>query len=384
MSVISNKFNSSSVHLLDRRGQGWSRAAGNPARDVDLTVPCLSHARAWYRSLFALGWLLGLVVLLTGCEEDVDPFVEEGRPFTVWGYLDAAADTQLVRVFTLQQSIGLNRAGPLDATVTTTDLTTGERRVWTDSVIVFSPTNTGHVYWSDFRAQHGHRYRLEVTRSDGATSSTEVLVPPRVTIDFPADPTNLKIPVRIEGAAPNLIGLGVKYIGVPAYPVNPYPPGTPRPPAFAYPVTVSYDGKAEVTEDGWSVVIDMQEDFATVQDEFLRNCLPSRVVLQRMEFLVLSANEEWSPPGGVFDPNVLVDPGTLTNVDNGFGFFGAGQSIRVTWVPRLDLMEEAGFVLSAPCGFGPAPGCEVNPPCFRCSEALPLEVREIYCLAKRR
>ena len=46
-----------------------------------------------------------------------------------------------------------------------------------------------------------------------------------------------------------------------------------------------------------------------------------------------AANAEWDPPGGVFDADVLVQPGTLSNVENGFGFVGAGYRLSSTWIP---------------------------------------------------
>ncbi len=42
------------------------------------------------------------VLLLTGCEEEVNPFVEEDRFFTLFGYLDTASNNQYVRLMELR------------------------------------------------------------------------------------------------------------------------------------------------------------------------------------------------------------------------------------------------------------------------------------------
>ena len=31
----------------------------------------------------------------------------------------------------------------------------------------------------------------------------------------------------------------------------------------------------------------------------------------------------WDPPGGIFDPEILAQPGALSNVENGYGYFGS-------------------------------------------------------------
>ena len=47
--------------------------------------------------LLSLLLIFGLI-FWAGCEEDVNPFVEEDRYFSVYGYLDTASNEQLVRV----------------------------------------------------------------------------------------------------------------------------------------------------------------------------------------------------------------------------------------------------------------------------------------------
>ena len=50
--------------------------------------------------LFATVVLLpGLLLATAGCEESVDAIIGTEIPFTIWGFLDVAADTQYVRVF---------------------------------------------------------------------------------------------------------------------------------------------------------------------------------------------------------------------------------------------------------------------------------------------
>lgn len=316
-------------------------------------------------------WTILLICLLAplGCDESVDPFVGDERPFTIWGFMDAGADTQRVRVVTIEERLGLDRSGPIDAVVTSTDLDTGERRTWHDSEITFEDGNVGHVFWAAFQAEFGHRYRLEITRSDGAVSSVEVTVPQAVEIHLDNGIQPTLYTVRIIGFPPNLHRIEVEYDVLTVPPANPWPPGSQSTAAHRLHVPISYDGEQMPLDDGWEIDINLRKDFTLIQEEFERNCLTENLMaLRRMEFRFLAANEEWTPPGGTFDPEVLIEPGAFSNVENGFGFFGGGYTVSTQWLPPLDILQNVGFIFSQPCLNDTAniPECQLPPePCFR-------------------
>jgi hypothetical protein len=67
------------------------------------------------------------------------------------------------------------------------------------------------------------------------------------------------------------------------------------------------------------------------------------LALMGMELRVLIGNESWIPPGGEFDPNVLVQPGTLRNVQNGLGFVGAGYNQDFALYPSQQSLDDTWF-----------------------------------------
>ena len=71
--------------------------------------------------------LVGLIgaVLLTSCEESVDPILDNNVPFTLYGYLNPKSDTQSIRVFPIEAEFDTRTERPIDATVTSMNLTTG-------------------------------------------------------------------------------------------------------------------------------------------------------------------------------------------------------------------------------------------------------------------
>ena len=354
--------------------ESLSRSVGEPERKgiPDSPTPRLpaslpSTCPSVHTSLRGLLACL-LALLLLGCDEDFYPFVGEERPFTLWGYMDAGADTQKVRVFSIEARPGLDRAGPIDAVVTSTDLDTDEQRRWHDSEVVFEDGSVGHVFWSAFRAEHGHRYRLEVARSDGAVSRVEVTVPGPVEVEIDTETARTAIPVQILGTPPRLVKVEVEYNTWTVPAANPWPPGTPSGLSYNFPVAFSYTDRLDSIAGGWETEINMVTDFPGIQDAFERNCLANLLItIRRIEFRLLVATEDWDPPGGTFDPEVLAEPGTFSNVENGFGFFGGGFSVIERWVPPPNALRAAGFTFEAPCAFGAQDIPECQPhiePCF--------------------
>ncbi|GIV59165.1 MAG: hypothetical protein KatS3mg043_0254 [Rhodothermaceae bacterium] len=287
-------------------------------------------------SALLLPALLALSLLAPGCEEDVVAVLGTDRPFTLFGVLTPQLDTQWVRVFPIESVLEPGRAGPLDARFRSLDLTAGEERRWQDSLLREPNGEFAHVFWAPFTASFGHTYRIEVTRSDGATTDVTVTVPPRSELVLPERSlaTPPLFPVHVAGQVPNLIRIEVVY-------------------TFVFrtvsdirrdKATFSYQGAQQRTPDGWLIQLNVARDTRIIlellKEQYLldpRNLIKIIEVQVRM----IAANEAWDPPGGVFDPELLVQPGVMSNVRNGFGFVGAGYRLSARWVPFDTLLTKA-------------------------------------------
>ena len=310
---------------------------------------------------------LGILVaaaLLTSCESSVNPLIGDPRPFTIWGLLDAAADTQRVRIFSIEGESGVDRPGDLDAVVTSTDLESGETLTWRPYQVTYESGVTGHLFEAAFQPVHGRRYRLDVARSDGAVSSATVTVPEKVNFTIERTNTSPKVYVYVNGEGFNLLGVEMRYEATNVPPANVWPTDLKRHPIVFYPVEVSYQGTEEKTRDGVRYDINMVDDFAIVEETYKSKCLVTEgnpnIALRRVEFHFVAANEAWRPPGGVFDPEVLVEPGALSNVENGYGFLGAGLVVAERWIPPKSLRDFIGFSSEEGCSLVPSAG---NPAC---------------------
>lgn len=294
------------------------------------------------------GWGRGAVLLVcalltAGCAEDVTAVLGTDRAFSLYGVLSPQLDTQWVRVFPVEGRLTPAAGAALDARFTSTDLATGAVRVWNDSLFREADGHYAHAFWSPFRAGYGRAYRLDVVRSDGAAVRVETAVPPATDVVPQAPrltPGSVVLPVRVEGGAPRLLKVEVGY----TVDFRLLGPGT-RPDEH---YVIDYNGRAVAEAGGWTLPIDLSGDFKAVRDTLVRRAKAPLdagfgLMLLGVTVRFLVASDDWAPPGGRFDAEVLIQPGVMSNVQGGFGFVGAGYRQQLNWLPPAEAVRAAGF-----------------------------------------
>jgi len=128
-----------------------------------------------FKKLSALA-LSVLIFSSMACETGVDPFIDEDRFFTLFGSLDTKHELQFIRVIPVSRNFDRDDS-VIDAKVVSTDLTNGDVHVWRDSVVTYSDGTIGHLFVSDFRVRPGHTYRIDVSDSQGNTSTATTTMP---------------------------------------------------------------------------------------------------------------------------------------------------------------------------------------------------------------
>jgi len=287
--------------------------------------------------------VLILLLLLSACEESVSPILESDRRFTLYGTLDMARDTQFVRVTPIRPLIDTGPPDALDITFTSRDLDLNEVRTWRDSIIVFSDGSFGHVFYSPLRINPGHRYRIEVREAGSdVVTFAETNVPER--------PYPLVLPEEVSfsvsGGVFTLIGTQrVLWQDLPRRPyrVELWYRFLPNP-RLAFddillPYEPSYASSGEETSE-WRVDLNLARDRRTLDSLVNVRGVP----LAGLGLQVILLDEAFEPPGGVFDPEVLAEPGAFTNVENGFGFIGSVGRFSVEWVLTPRSHELLGYV----------------------------------------
>lgn len=277
--------------------------------------------------LFGVGLWLAVVGGM-GCDTDVTAVIGTERPFSLFGVLNPQLDTQWVRVYSIDGVLQPIPAAPLDAQFSSTVAATGETVIWRDSILREPDGMRAHVFWAPFRAAYDTPYDIAVTRSDGATSSARVRVPPASVLQLPDQQFSAPsiLDARILGSVPRLNRVEaryvVRYLGREGVVVDSF--------------VVAYDAAARPTTTGWliplNIAADLREFRALLVDAGLMT-FTDPLKLARVRLDLIAASADWDPPGGAFDPEILVQPGLLSNVTNGFGFIGAGYRLSGTWAP---------------------------------------------------
>ena len=291
--------------------------------------------------------LLGMgVALLGACDTSLQPFAESDLHFTLMGYLDSDADTQFVRVVPLRQVLDRNTPVPIDANVKTTDLMTGDQVVWSDSLTQFEDGTYGHVFWAVFRPQPEHRYRIEVRRSDGAVTSAETTLPPLpdASATYTLDNRGVFFQPFIWPGVSNVIDVDVLY-RVQIKPGGLYPPPDPLP-ETATEVFIRYtdDDRGSLQGDEWFTEFQLIEDHPLVEQGLIaEGRRGSLILLYSLTMRIAVPSADWEPPDGLWDPDILVQPGTFSNVANGLGFWGSVTRATAEHSLNNVAMEALGY-----------------------------------------
>jgi hypothetical protein len=273
--------------------------------------------------------LLAATVLIAagGCDSTaLDPFAEEGGAYSIFGYVNARADTQFVRVEALKNS-ALTGIAALDTVdVRLTHVGSGRTVPLRDSVFEYPGGRRAHNFYVTDAAmsiEPQATYRLSVSGPRGpAARSPAVTVPrafPKPTVEteptFPDGPPVEFCPAEgvLDDRSVGLMSLQIR--------------GVERLAAVKTRFTF-----ARGRNDG--VYTYAHLDAATHSDENPRHVdLPygrdycyatyaGAEVLQKMEVIVVAGHAEW-PRFLRFNFEERMLASTVTNIEGGVGMFGA-------------------------------------------------------------
>lgn len=158
-----------------------------------------AHGGASRRPLL---WCCLAALAIAACDETFEPLAPGAPPLSVWGYLDAAADTQWIRVTTIRAR-SVTSPGPSDAMVTLEHVGTGQLIELRDSLFPLSdPGGLGVVYvhnfWTTERIEPGATYRFSARREGEEPAEAVVGIPRDYAVEvwvsqLPAVPDSLRI-----------------------------------------------------------------------------------------------------------------------------------------------------------------------------------------------
>ena len=255
---------------------------------------------------------LFLIGTLFGCDSsEIDPFENDGRYFTVYGFLDPFSVEQELRVVPIRRALEDIRdttaaQARINAFVTTTDLDTGETIVWQHTLTEVSlEQQYVHVFKAHFIPRPQHTYRLRVEQANGAAAEAQTFIP---------QPGQAQ--VALLDLSPDSLMLDVLLPHVHqvwAVQTNLSPVGASRP------IPTLHGRLGTSTSEGWRFQINLVEVYRNVVER-----AGSSLLLEFYGIQVDIIAEDWPlPPSDSLDLNTLAQPGFGSNVEGGYGYFGS-------------------------------------------------------------
>jgi hypothetical protein len=277
-----------------------------------------------------VGVLLG--VLLVGCENSVSPIVENDQHFSVHGLLDAARDTQVVRVEPLRDSVAIGAPREIDASVTLTNLDTDATVTLRDSFATVNGEFKAHLFWAPMQVQPGNRYRVRVVDSDGNASVASATIPERPPQIIVPAATEAICDLDVGGRAEiertfNVVLRGVDNVaGV-------------RAGYRAYGGWYSYPHSSQLvarSNGSFGGVVEYEDDLEQIGGPRGCDACPCRSDFdeERIYVIAASSGPEGPPFAGLSD-RVVARPDTVDNVEQGTGFVGGIYSDTTTVALRF-------------------------------------------------
>lgn len=287
--------------------------------------------------------MVSIVPLFYGCNETFQPFQENDQyDFSMYGYLDASADTQWIRVAPERQEFNM----PLDVSgirVTLKDLGSGTSTVMNDSIFVSEGEFNFLNVWTNMNIQHNQSYLLRAEGTDGQVSEVTVTTPtelptPRVLIQMisgsPEPPTYY---IYIDDSVEYLIDVQTRWF------VRFQAPGYEEEKTFSF----SYKDDAQLTPaygGVYSIVVepDVEQEEIEVQNRALLNSGVVMEVVYR-QIYVASGGPDWNENIGSLNDIAYALPNSFSNIENGLGYV-VGVSSKI--IPYASCYSEEGLLIS--------------------------------------
>jgi len=250
---------------------------------------------------------LCVAVVAAACDESFEPLAPTDLAFSVFGYLDASADTQWIRVMPIRP-LKVTSEDSLAATVAVEEVGTGRIIEFQDSLFNFSSYSDQdvgsageyvHNFWTTEPIEPGAAYRFTATRTGKDPAEAEVEIPQDYGVEVAID---LYSGFR---ESDSLRVTGVKYL------------------PFVTTVTRFYDdcgsSLARMQYNGRSA--DNNTSLIAIGKPLVSSRPGCGVpMVENRELWIVGSESAW--PVGGYSPSALGEGGWTSNVTNAVGFLG--------------------------------------------------------------
>lgn len=258
-----------------------------------------------------------LLLFFSSCNSSFDPLEENDQyHFSVYGYLDASADTQWVRIMPVGETLypDSDFLDSTDVNVTLHTLETDEHVTMKDSVFYFSNNISAWNFSTTHEIKPEHTYLLSAANTDGNISRVSIKIPE----EFPTpivylSETNAVVEINdVENLADVQSIYQVYFRSSEDLTCPSEVPQNGRAQLFSIPNIE----KARSTNNGFAADISIVEDERYIRS---RTGTAADICIYPQQFFIASANEEWLD-FSVIDDGIISLPEGISNIENGVGY----------------------------------------------------------------
>ncbi|CAN5481803.1 DUF4249 family protein [soil metagenome] len=252
---------------------------------------------------------------LNACSENFQPYQENDRYFfTIYGYLDASADTQWVRVAPTRGEFETPPEIP-EMEVTLEHLESGSILLMNKSLIQFQAGLNALNAWSLMDVEPGNSYRLKAVRPDGKESGVSVTLPE----DFPT-PRMMKVEIPTFDPEYILLIDGVEHL------IDVHSKWYARLSTSDWEeervfIFSNKNNVQTISPGNYRVPIDPENEMAYIKRQLLITDIPDGdVEFLHHQIFVASGGPDWDENIPSLNDLVYALPEGLSNVENGLGY----------------------------------------------------------------
>lgn len=278
--------------------------------------------------------LLSLCFILTNCEQSFNPIKQNDTvPLSLYGYLDASADTQWVRITPIRNQIDQTLEKP-EMDVALEHLSSGKKVLLNDSLFQFRQGFNAINTWTELDIEPDETYQIVASRPDGATSRVTVEVPG----EFPQPIIANLIPgctglLRIEGV-PRLVDVQSKWT-MRIFFLNQENEIVLTENRTA---VISYiDGARRVADGAYEVFIDTSQELSDILSGL--EDVSYGIVVDSRELFVARGGPGWTDEIRNLDDIEYALPDGVSNVENGLGYMFGILSRSISYIPTDECVE---------------------------------------------
>lgn len=285
------------------------------------------------KSALSVILFIGSFLFLISCNQTFEPLAENNQfHFSIYGYLDASADTQWVRIGTARESLD-DTPNPSGITVSLENLQTGEAVEMQDSLFT---TENFLNYWATMDIENKQTYRIQVEGTGGKSSHVTVTTPEK--LPTPLVLVNTYPPygysVYIDDIVESIADIQSKWYVI----LNPETDPIRKTFTFSYRNEMEH---VEVYNGAFTAFAPLEKE----EDHIESNLRNTEYRIVHRQFFIAAGGPEWDEEIGSIDDLEYFLNSTASNVVNGLGYV---IGIDSKWVPYRSCTNESQS-LAVPC-----------------------------------